>query len=936
MKFLKELAEHLYAGMGRDISKVCFVFPNRRAGLFFKKYLGQISPMPLFAPKIVTIQELFSELSGIRSADKLELIPILFEIYKKHSGEPIPFDEFYFWGEVLLNDFDDVDKYLVDARKLFTNVKDLKEIDDVFEYLSENQISAIKSFWTGFYGANGENIVNGINREKFIAVWKILWPIYEEFKRVLIQEKIGYEGHIHRVALDNLIQTIEIPLIFEKHSQFVFAGFNALSESERGLFKYLMKYGKAQFYWDYHGPLVNDKYNKASSFIERNLREFPSTFELKISGLPKIHIIGVPSESAQASVAAEIVSQCCNKTEDLVSNAVVLPDESLLLPVLQTIPDDVASVNVTMGMPLRGTAISALMESLTDFQTGDFYYKKVVSILKNSFISAAEPELSKKILKEIITGNYITVPRDVLTQSKLLSYIFTIVRDKELSPSQNIKNICRYLKTVIDLLADYEIFTPVEREFVYYYNTFLNRIESLEIPMNSSTFLKVLRQMTGSVTVPFVGEPLTGLQIMGILETRCLDFENMVFLSMNEGVYPVRNSPNTFIPYNLRRGFGLPAFEHQDAVMAYNFYSSISRAKEVWLIYDTRSEGFRSGEPSRYINQLKFHYANEIEGIIIDETLRTYNVKAEIPIEITIEKSPGIMEKIKSKFFSGGNSKFSATSLNCYIDCPLSFYFKYIMELGEEEEVEESMESGTFGSIFHDSINEIYSCLKDKNVTDSQLQKIVESTLPETTVDKYFAQYLKGSKIAGQDKIVRELLVKYVRQVLKYDATITPFTYVDGEIEYIMSGIALNGNEYKVYAKIDRIDSNSEGIKIIDYKTGNAANLNKEVEYYFRKDRGKKSNIMFQLMLYAKIVAANGVSDTPIVSPYILREIIKGEETSRFLSSQELVLFGSMLNELVSEIANPDVPFIQTVQTASKDQCKVCPFIKICNRTPYD
>jgi RecB family exonuclease len=940
MKFLRQLAHRFYADESDNISNLCFVFPNRRAGLFFRKYLGEVAERPLFSPRIITIQELFSEISGLLTADKLELIYTLFGVYRKHSPSAESFDDFYYWGEVLLNDFDDIDKYMVDARRLFTNVKDLREIDDMFSYLTENQLNAIRSFWSGFLGESGNT---GDHKEQFKTVWEVLLPVYNEFTAVLRENGKGYEGLIHRDAIEKLESGNLTEGWIHRQKGFVFAGFNAISECERELFRYFKRERKGDFYWDYCGPFIKERSNRASAFMWQNKEEFPSlkNIDFEPEGLPEIIVTGVPSGSAQAAVAGEIMEECCSNGADPLQNAVVLPDESLLIPVLYSLPQEEKTVNVTMGMPLRGTAVASLMESLTDFQSGDFYYKRVLNVLKNGFVRSVEPEASALAEREIAEENLIYVPQERLMKNDFFKLIFRQVGKSDGDPSGTVKRICTYLEEVILYLISAGLMSKSEKEYIYHYHTAVRRLMNIGIPMKAVTFSKILRQITAGITIPFEGEPLSGMQIMGILETRCLDFENIVFCSMNEGVYPVRNTPNSFIPYNLRRGFGLPSFEHRDSVLAYNFYRSICRAKKVWLIYDTRTEGLVTGEPSRYIYQLKYHYASEIPGLRIRESIRTYTVPVTDDNPIVIKKSPDIMKIIEEKYFSAGGKSLSATSLNSYIDCSLSFYFRYILDLEEESEVEESMEASTFGTIFHDSVHDIYQRFKGMEISPEELVKLLKSNEPEDVADKVFGQILKSREIKGYNKIIRELIVKYLRETIKYDSSIAPFVYVSGEEKFEAVFTTPAGKEFRAYARIDRIDRTGKAgdsgdmYRIVDYKTGKGDRFDEDVEYYFRRERTGKSNIMFQMLFYALMFSKVSKEASIAVSPYILRDIVRGERTERAASAEELHEFEDRLSLLAGEIADSSVPFTQAVQSSAKDPCAYCPFLIICKRSPY-
>lgn len=936
MKFLKDLATSFYEKESEKISEYCFVFPNRRAGLFFKKYLGEAATAPFFAPQVMTVQDLFLSLSQLRQADKLELVFRLYEVYTRHSLAIENFDDFYFWGEVILNDFDDTDKYLCNASMLFTNIKELRQIDDFYSYLSENQINAIRTFWINFLDSSGRSEEN---KEKFRALWEILLPVYNDFRSSLKSSGIGYEGMLYRDVIEQLKERDSLPEKLAGYRQIVFVGFNALNECEKELFRILKHEGIADFYWDYYGKIITDPHNKSTFFMESNLKEFPSKMELDLSvnSFPEVEIIGVPSESAQTATAAQILLKEHAASASSLENAIILPDESMLLPMLYSIPQEIDLINVTMGMPLKSSSVAALVESLIDFQRGDFYYLRVLNVLRNNFVSLLEPQASLEVINTINENNLIYVPREILTFNEFFSLIFRQIRDTKSSDLENLKGICTYLCGVLDYLLKSEKLSRTEREYIYYFKTAVTRISDLMIPMKFPTFARVLSQIISSVTVPFRGEPISGIQVMGILETRLLDFENVIFCSMNEGVYPVKSAPNSFIPANLRLGFSLPTGEHQDAVLAYNFYRSIYRAKKVWLIYDTRSEGLKSGEPSRYINQLKYHFANENSALKISESIKTYRVEP-VKIEpVIIEKSPEIMAAIIERYFSGGSGSFSATSLNSYIDCPLSFYFKYIAGLKEENEVEENIEASTFGTIFHDSVKVIYDMFSDKEITSKELNEVCKGGVIEKTVEDVFKKEQKLDSIEGHNRIIKELIVRYIYKVIHHDETVTPFKSVFREEKFEYNFKSPNGKSYKVYSKIDRIDIKDGVYKIIDYKTGKGENLQNSVEEYFSPQRAKKSNIMFQLLLYALVFRKErGVEQDVILAPYILRDLVLNKINERVPTNEELVEFDQRMGMIIDELANPETPFTQCNEDNPGKTCSYCSFKDICNRKGDD
>ena len=504
--FLYQVASLFYSKYGAEVSRLAFVFPNRRTGLFFQKYLSEVSEKPLFSPTILTINDLFVQLSGKQTADRISMLFKLYDIYLNHSGSSETFDEFLYWGEMLLNDFDDIDKYMVDARMLFTNVTDLREIENDFSFLSPEQVAAIRTFWSSFY-PKGDTP----NQEQFLAVWQILYALYTDLRETLAAEGKGYEGMIFREVVEQMEKNECCDLPYTK---VVFVGLNALSVAEERFLSELQKREIADFYWDYASPKVTDPDNKASYFVERNLRRFPSQLKVE-SGKLKVE-----SEDSNAKPLSTFNSQ------------------------LSTIND-------------------------------------------------------------------------------------------------------------------------IEQEFIFHYFATVNRMKEVmreaNVEMKIDTYFRLLKRVTDTITIPFHGEPLSGLQIMGVLETRALDFDRLIILSMNEGIFPLRKAANSFIPYNLRRGFGLPTYEHQDSVWAYHFYRLIYRASHVSLLYDTRSNGLQTGEVSRFVHQLHYHYEEPIQNKLV-----VYNVSSSKTPALQVAKTEEVMNRLVA-FRSGGTRAMSGSAGKTYL-----------------------------------------------------------------------------------------------------------------------------------------------------------------------------------------------------------------------------------------------------------------------------
>ena len=868
--FLYQVATLFYQQYGAEIHRLAFVFPNRRAGLFFQKYLSEISEIPLFSPSILTINDLFMQLSGKHPADKIQMLFRLYELYKQRSGSSESFDEFIYWGEMLLNDFDDIDKYMVDARMLFRNVSDLKSLDDDFNYLSPEQVQAIRSFWSSFYPKG-----DSPNQQHFLELWEILYDLYAGLRTSLAKDGCGYDGMIFREVVEQLEKE---PMSDFPFDQVVFVGLNALSVSEERLLLALQKKGVADFYWDYVGPWVTDSDNKASFFLERNLKLFPSRMQLPATEpvQAEIRVMGVPSAIGQAKQVYPILQALADEQqltdESALRTAIVLPDEHLLVPVLNAIPEAIQHINVTMGYPLAGTPVAALMEYILTLQKNIryidrvpvFYFRDVLPILNHQYVMAAAPEEVSQLVKDMTAGNRIYVHAADLNRHELLSILFT--------PVQNTEELSDYLIHVLEALNaclrnnrpnpdDEEMISnstqttaDIEQEFIFHYFATVNRMKEVmreaKIEMRLDTYFRLLKRMTDLITIPFEGEPLSGLQVMGVLETRALDFDRLIILSMNEGIFPLKKAANSFIPYNLRRGFGLPTYEHQDSVWAYHFYRLIRLAKQVTLLYDTRTTGLQTGEVSRFVHQLRYHY----QYPLIDE-LVVYDVASSAVPPISVQKTAEV-EKLLSDFLSGGPRALSASAINTYLDCPLKFYFSVLEQIQEEDEITETVERDVFGSILHKVMEDLYAPFKGKLVT-ADLLKLLRKDQPllTGTIARAFAElFFKSSVVRpleGENFLTGEMIRKYAEKILEQDARFTPFHYIESE-KKVRATITLSDKRVvQLKGFIDRVDSLDRVLRIVDYKTGSGKLEFESVEGLFDKEAKDRPKAVMQVFLYA-------------------------------------------------------------------------------------
>lgn len=958
--FLYNVAQAYYKTCGQDMSRYTFVFPNRRAGIFFQHYLSQIAGRPIFSPEILTVTDLFERMSPYRKADRIEMLFMLYEIYKHISSSGETFDEFLYWGEMLLNDFDDVDKYLVDAQQLFWNIKDLKEIDAGFNFLSEDQVEAIRRFWSNFLPI-GEND----KKKDFMEMWEVLYDLYIGLRTQLMDRGLAYEGMIFRDVTERVSKDMDYKLPFER---IIFVGLNGHSKSEETFLRYLHKRGVADFYWDYSSPLVRDPQNKASFFIDRNRVQFPSQLSLLPEELsmdkPVIEVIGIPSAVGQAKYVHSIIKSLMDEQQitssaQAMNTALVLPDENLLLPALYSIPEEIDKINITMGYSLANSSISGLMEHVFELQRNirqsehyiGFYYKPVLAILNHRYITNIAGDEAKRLRQMIVQYNKTIVSWQELQSHHIFRIIF-----KPVSQWQDIPD---YLRRILSDLKT-ALYTPdekekedaaarsadIESEFIVEYYKTINKMNdsfrSVSPEMSVETYFKLLKKLVVGISVPFTGEPLSGLQIMGVLETRALDFDNLIILSMNEGIFPMKKAASSFIPYNLRKGFDLPTYEHQDSIFSYHFYRMINRAKRIYLLYDTRTEGLQSGEVSRFYNQIKHLYADSFD---IREKLAIYKVSSTESLSISIKKTPQIQERL-SVFLAGGGKSLSASSINTYLNCPLQFYFSVVENMVEEDEIAETIEASTFGTIFHSIMEWLYEPLKGKMVTADLLHKMSkDDSLLTEMIERSFAEnYFKTEKIkhlTGQNFLTGEVLRKYIRKVLATDAKQTPFIYIDSE-ERIRNEYRLpSGKVVSLKGIIDRIDEAKGHTRIIDYKTGKGVLRYKEMKDLFDKDMKDRPKAVMQVFMYSHLYLLDHPDKLLEPGIYYLRNLFdkrfdpdvickQGRDEVRVTDfSQFREEFVEYFDACLEEIFDPQVPF---VQTPTGEACKWCIFTNICKK----
>ena len=969
--FLNQAASHLLKIHSEKISQLTLVFPNRRGGVFFTNYLNSLISAPLISPAIITINELFSELSPLHVPDRLSLIFRLYEVYRKSTGSKELFDDFYFWGEMLTGDFDQVDKYLVSAHDLFTNVIDLKEIDARFGELHDDEREQLGNFWRTL--SNKEKTPN---QQEFVRLWEDLEGVYNQFKTSLISEGLAYEGMLYREVVDNLGKNSSL---LGDEKQYVFIGFNALNRCEEELFEFLQNRAKAHFYWDFDDYYLEDQTQEAGYFLRRNLIRFPnsnySTESKPLTSSPKfLKIVNIASQVGQVQVAAhELISQDPGRLK-FDETAVVLCDEELLLPMINALPDDSNKVNITMGYPLKMTPVFSLVTQLIALQKNirqdgeetTFYNKDVMRVLNHQLVTDFEPLASKDLISNILKNNIIYLSEKELSRNIFFRQLFCV--------PPGIPGLSDYFLGIIKIIFTHwqqksgnqngsggdpqteQVFDEnslIYCEYLFQSYLAVNKLKDILVNdgarvfetdnfISKEAFFRFLTQYLSGLTIPFEGEPLEGLQIMGILETRTLDFKNLIILSVNDGIMPKISSSGSFIPYNLRKVFGLPTIEEQNAMYAYYFYRLIQRAENVTFVYDSGANGMFTGEKSRYLYQLQLESPFEIA-----ETNFIFNVE-QIPVQpIQIEKSPGVMSKLNDHL--NGVRPLSPSAIDKYLTCSLQFYFRYSAGLDEPEEISEEVDAKIFGLLFHDAMERIYQPFIGKMVNNEDIETILndQQYLHEIINASFLKVYFKGIKsseqvsLKGRNWLIFEIVKKYISQLLEVDRKRTPFE-ITGLEKKVNSMIGINDLKQNVFigGTIDRIERIDNSIYILDYKTGKT-DLNFPVMMsLFDRENKTRNKAAFQTMVYSYILHKNEPEVAGIYPGiYSLRGIFE-QDFDASIRSKEIGVnalefvsvsdqFEMYFRKLLEELFNTEIPF---QQTTNEENCKYCPYRQICRK----
>jgi CRISPR/Cas system-associated exonuclease Cas4 (RecB family) len=912
--FLNSVARSLYQQYGERIADCCLVFPGRRAGLFFQKELSQYIKREIWMPRTLVINQLTEEITGEKATDHLILLTELYQIYRSLTGKEDSLQEFYTLGNIIIRDFDQTDKYLLDPAQLFHNVRDLKRISVDFSFLSPEQQEVIKSFWSSFQ-AKPDHTLN----LHFMHLWENLPPLYKAFNHLLNEKGYAYEGMIYRKMVTRL-EGHKGPAFLDRYSGFAFIGFNALNTCEKALFRYLKNIDKALFYWDYDPYYIENPIQEAGMFLRKNMKEFPPAdgYVKDVSPLrnPRnIHVIPTPSYVLQAKIVPQLL-----KKHNLPYNtdtAVVLADENLLLQLLYGLgyyasPEQ--EINVTMGFPLRQTSLFSLIDSLLRYYNNTKTTRDFRPVEMHPYVRSLD-----------LAHTLRNVPANTPDLYNLLLSILEKVDHSE------------------SITAGDPLLIPVVRETRKQLNKLYLAVTQSGMDIHPEVFSRLLKQHLSLASIPFSGEPLTGLQVMGFLETRCLDFENVIIVSAQENMLPKAYRDNSLIPYNIRKAFGLPAAEQHTAMQAYYFYRLIQRSSNVFLIWNRNPEGPSKGELSRFIRQIRYELPDS--QVVTTPVLIQHTIPEIKPI--SIPKS-GIVKEALERYRDPDSGQYvSPSALQTYIRCPLSFYFKNILLLKEPLEVSDQADPLHLGNIVHRTLEHLYRPVLGKTLSGKEISGLIEpraafrETVTRIANDYLIEQYGNDrSRETGKWILFTEVATLYVERFVKHDVHRAPLV-----VSAVEKMFRRRYNNINIKGIIDRVDLSKGQAHIIDYKTGTEKNAFSKTEDLFNPELTVKNRDAFQILCYTFLEETQAAGNTfPIPLLFYLNATFSDKPQGYILLNKTALNdpavfpvlkedFLGHLNCLLEEMFNFNTPFRQTDHP---DNCLHCPYISICQREKYN
>jgi len=838
----------------------------------------------------------------------------------------------------LLRDFDEIDKYRVDAKAIFQDLSNQKEIDQYFDYLTDDQKKFLRDFWQTIEFSSSEN------KARFLELWRNLYAVYTAFREELLREGVAYSGLIHRTVAERFDESPSVAADVGERS-YIFAGFNALTAAEETIISWFVEHRQARVFWDEDTYYVDALYREAGTFFRQYRKHpvlgktFSATLASHLKNARQLNLLGVPQRAGQPKLLAQQLEEQFKQTSATAENTViVLPDESLLLPVLYALPPSLQAVNVTMGFPLSGTPFFSFIDFLFDLhlhkRRGEFYYRNVLTLFNHPYLKAKIGEQGVAWQDFIVRNNQVYLPPDFFeNKHPLVRLIFMIVAPGD---------FFRYVLAIIEQLGTSSDGGIFEKEFAFQFHRIVSTLCDLVAsePMELRMQQRLFRQVVRAEKVPFSGEPLKGVQVMGVLETRNLDFENVNILSLNEGLWPAAARQNSYLPHNIRKAYGLPTSEHQDAMYAYLFYRLLQRAQRVDLYYNTEPDVLGTSEMSRYLYQIIYETGWKVTRKILHNPVRLQQAEP-----ITIEKSADVLERLERYL----GKPLTPSTLNTYLECRLKFYFRHLVEIKERDTVEEDADARIFGNIFHKVMELFYLDLRPPagewvvredhfNNLSLKLDRLIERAFRDhfnVAPDKVF-------EYEGRQLVVKEMVKKFAETVLRFDRAHTPFQVE--LLEEINFTVKFNVQQHDkmldvmLGGKVDRIDRKNGLIRIVDYKTGRDENDFATIESLFKRD-SRRNKAAFQAMMYAWVYKKRNPVEMIQLQTGLLnrKEMFDNQFQFGLTLNKELLSdvtpllapFQDELKLLLQDLFNPRQPFDQTDDHMS---CQYCPYKEICSR----
>ena len=911
--FLEYVAEDIIRKYGTDLSRTAVVFPNKRASLFLNEHLARLADgKPLWSPVYITISDLFRQQSELAVADPVKLVCDLHLSFCLQTESDETLDKFYSWGQLLISDFDDIDKNMADADKVFANLRDIHELDDL-SYLTDEQRQLLRHFFSQFTEEHESEL-----KQRFLRLWSRFSDIYHDFNERLASQGLAYEGALYRQVVNNVGNGAASIAAAFPYDHYLFVGFNMLQKVEQRLFTLLQKEGKAHFYWDFDSYYMQR--HEAGHYIAQYLKYFPNELDTANDDIyanfrqqKHITCISAPTEHIQARYVSTWLKELAERSssfslENLRNTAIVLCDESLLPTVIHSLPEEVNKVNITTGYPLSQTPVASFIQ---------LYF--------NMHLGGRSPRL-RRLLQHHPYAVFVEENELFAQPSSLVAHLLILLRN----------------------IAKADINDPLFQESVFRAYTLINRlnglIESGDLCVTDVTMQRLVTQMLQQTSIPFHGEPAEGLQIMGVLETRNLDFEHVLLLSCNEGNMPRGVNDSSFIPHSIRQAFELTTVENKVSIYAYYFHRLLQRASDVTILWNNSTEDGQRGEMSRFVLQMMVESPHDIQ----QSTLQAGRSISRWTPE-PIEKSEHVMQLLSDHF-----SLLTPTAINRYMRCPLQFYYCYVAGIQEPDQPDDELEldNRIFGNIFHQAADTLYHQLPREVTRESLNQLLKDQSLIGRAVDEAFRQEMPHAIIGGLHIINREVIIRYLRQLIEIDMRLAPFTLLGLEID-VTRELPFNipavsrTIPLKIGGRIDRLDQLSDGrIRVVDYKTGSRQlKALPDVDAIFDHEQiHNHSDYYLQTFVYADIVSrqqhkgSSSAAHYP-VSPALLfiQHASKKDYDPTLCFGKERIYdvadysepFNERLEQTIQEMFSPDVPLTPTDDLRT---CRSCPYLQMCRR----